>query len=140
MRQLKMIQHWGFNYICLWQQEAITQVDLKDHSYRDVARTLVEDFKSATFDEKSAMPSWATQRHIYGCVEHEILLKEQCALSLDAPNDAYILEPFPEDEFKLVECRGILATLDVCVNETTPTVFYDEEGYNVIPICMIKVN
>ena len=50
------------------------------------------------------------------------------------------LKPFPEDEFKPIEWRGILATLDICVNETTPTVFCDEEGYNVIPICMIKVS
>ena len=79
-------------------------------------------------------------RHTYGCVEHQTLLKEQCALNRDAPDDAYIPEPFLEEEFKPVEWRDILATLDVCVNETMPTVFCDEEGYNVIPICMIKVN
>ena len=61
-------------------------------------------------------------------------------MNRDAPDDAYIPEPFPEDEFKPIEWRGILATLDVCVNETTPTVFCNEEGYDVIPICMIKVN
>ena len=38
MRQLKMIQDWGFNYIYLRQQEAITRVNLKDHSYKDVAQ------------------------------------------------------------------------------------------------------
>ena len=68
------------------------------------------------------------------------LLKEQCALNRDVPDDAYIPVPFPKDEFKPVEWRGILATLDICVNETTPIVFCDEEGYNIIPICMIKVN
>ena len=56
MRQLNMIQDWGFNYIYLWQQEAITQVNLKDHSYRDVAQTPMEDFESATIDTKSAVP------------------------------------------------------------------------------------
>ena len=32
----------------------------------------------------------------------------------------------------------IVATLDVCVNETTPTILCDDEGYDIIPIEMIK--
>ena len=39
MRQLKMIQDWGFNYIYLKQPQAITRINLGDHSYRDVAET-----------------------------------------------------------------------------------------------------
>ena len=65
MRQLKMIQDWGFNYIYLRQQEAITRINLLDHSYRDVARTPIEDFESATLTTKSSKPSWMN-----GCVEH----------------------------------------------------------------------
>ena len=143
MRQLKMIQDWGFNYIYLRQQEAITRVNLKDHSYRDVAWTPVEDFESTTTDIKSTIPSWAnTQTHLWMCgaSDTDSLLKEQCALSRDAPDEAYVPEPFPEDDFEPIKWRGILATLDVCVNKTTPTVFCDEEGYNVIPICMINVH
>ena len=37
MRQLKMIQDWGFNYIYLRQQEAITRINLSNHSLRNVA-------------------------------------------------------------------------------------------------------
>ena len=58
-----------------------------------------------------------------GALDTGSLLKEQCALNRDAPDDAYMPEPFLEEEFKLIEWRGILATLDVFVNETTPTVF-----------------
>ena len=29
--------------------------------------------------------------------------------------------------------------MDVCVNEVTPTVFCDEEGYDIIPIHMVGV-
>ena len=143
MRQLKMIQDWGFNYIYLRQQEAITRVNLKDHSYRDVARMPVEDFESATTDIKSTVPSWANaQTHLWMCGVSDIdnLLKEQCDLNRDTPDDAYVPEPFLEDEFEPIEWRGILATLDVCVNEMTPTIFCDEEGYDIIPICMIKVS
>ena len=53
MRQLKMIQDWGFNYIYLRQEDAITRINLADHSYRDVARTPIEDFESATATDKS---------------------------------------------------------------------------------------
>ena len=79
MRQLKMIQDWGFNYIYLRQQEAITRVNLKDHSYRDVAWTPVEDFESATTDIKSTIPSWANaQTHLWMCgaSDTDSLLKE----------------------------------------------------------------
>ena len=53
-----MIQDWGFNYIYLRQQEVIARINLVDHSYKDVARTLIENFESATFLEKSTKPSW----------------------------------------------------------------------------------
>ena len=58
MRQLKMIRDWGFNYIYLRQQEAITRINIIDHSYCDAARTPVEDFESATMTEKSSRPLW----------------------------------------------------------------------------------
>ena len=56
MRQLKMIQDWGFNYIYLRQQEAITCINLIDHSHRYVARTPIKEFESATMTEKSSKP------------------------------------------------------------------------------------
>ena len=46
MRQLKMIQDWGFNYIYLRQPQVVTRINLSNHSYQDVARTPVEDFES----------------------------------------------------------------------------------------------
>ena len=58
MRQLKMIQDWGFNYIYLRQNEAITRINLLDHSYRDVARTPIEDYESATLITISSQQSW----------------------------------------------------------------------------------
>ena len=32
-----------------------------------------------------------------------------------------------------------LATVDVCVNEVTPTVFCDEEGYDLVPFRMVSI-
>ena len=57
MRQLRMIQDWGFNYIYLQQNEAITRISLIDHSYRDVARTPIEDYESATLITISSQQS-----------------------------------------------------------------------------------
>ena len=48
MWQLKMIQDWGFNYIYLRQDTSITKVNMRDHSFRDVAKTPIEDFEFAT--------------------------------------------------------------------------------------------
>ena len=48
MRQLKMIQDWGYNYIYLRHAHATTCIDLKDHSYKDVAHTPVRDMISRT--------------------------------------------------------------------------------------------
>ena len=36
-----MIQDWVYNYIYLHHEHAITEVDLKDHSYKDVINTSV---------------------------------------------------------------------------------------------------
>ena len=54
-------------------------------------------------------------------------------------DEDYILEPFPNDQFIPDAWQDVLATVDVCVNEVTPTVFCDEEGYDIIPVHMIRV-
>ena len=46
MRQLKMIQDWGYNYIYLCQPSVTTRIDLRDHSYKDVLNTPVKDMVS----------------------------------------------------------------------------------------------
>ena len=54
-------------------------------------------------------------------------------------DEDYILKPFPNDQFIPDTWQDVLATVDVCVNEVTPTVFCDKEGYDIIPIHMVKV-
>lgn len=44
MRQLKVIQDWGFDHVYLRQESAITRVNAGDHSYINVAKTPVENF------------------------------------------------------------------------------------------------
>ena len=47
-------------------------------------------------------------------------------------NEADILEPFPNNQFITDARMDVLATVDVCVNETCPIVFYDDEGYGLV--------
>lgn len=56
MRQLKMIQDWGYNYLYLRQPNATTRIDLKDHSFKDVQNTPVKDFETSTMEDTTL--SW----------------------------------------------------------------------------------
>ena len=40
-----MIEDWGTNYVYLRQPKAITRINLIDHFYQNVAKTLVEEFE-----------------------------------------------------------------------------------------------
>ena len=93
MRQLNMIQNWGFNYICLWQDTAITRVNMRDHSFKDVARTPVEDFEFAT--TSYAKSSWiGKSTHLWMCGTSQNGDQKEREGKESEPND-YIHEPFP---------------------------------------------
>ena len=96
MRQLKMIQDWGYNYIYLRQQEATTRINLQDHSYRDVARTPVEDFEFATRTTKSSIPSWVNSTsHLWMCGASDNGKEPE----KEKEEENYIRDPFPNDKF-----------------------------------------
>ena len=50
MRQFKMLQDWGFDYLYLRQETSVTRVNLKNHSYRNVIALPVEEFDFASFE------------------------------------------------------------------------------------------
>ena len=54
------------------------------------------------------------------------LTREEGKGNSDFEDSDYIPQPFPEQLMEPLEWTQILATLDVCVNEVTPTRFYDE--------------
>lgn len=139
MRQLKMVQDWGYNYIYLRHLGNTTQINLQDHSYRDVNRTPVEDFDSAMATE-SQIPAWLNSKAhlwIYGASECGSQVEEG-ERDRSFEDSDYIPDPFPEEMFEPLEWTQILATLDVCVNEVTPTKFCDKNGLDIVPICMIN--
>ena len=111
MRQLKMIQDWGYNYICLHHPNATTRIDLRDHSYKDVVNTLVRYMVSTVAHEES-MPSWLVNGPPLWLSE----AINKSGKESDASSSNYILKPFPKEEFKPYGWHDILATLDVCAN------------------------
>ena len=62
-----------------------------------------------------------------GASEDGSLRKEDCALERSDNDEEYVPDPFPEEMFEPIEWMQMLANIDVCVNETTPTKFVDEE-------------
>ena len=61
MRQMKMIQEWGYNFIYLRQPSATTHISLKDHSYKDVNYTLIRDMVSVV-ERIDSLPSWLVHK------------------------------------------------------------------------------
>ena len=67
MRQLKMVQDWGYDYIYLRQPGIITRINLKTHHYKDINRTPVEEFESATSTEMQAMTFSKSNTQLWMC-------------------------------------------------------------------------
>ena len=57
----------------------------------------------------------------------------------DGESEEYVPKPFPEKQFEPLGWNDILATLDVCTNEVTLTMFCDEEGYDLFSFQMVRV-
>ena len=95
MRQLKMIQDWGYNYLYLRQPNATTRIDLKDHSFRDVRSTPVKDFETSTMEDTT--PSWLEKgKPLWLCGLDEDGSEQKSKTD----SDGYILEPFPEQDIE----------------------------------------
>ena len=51
----------------------------------------------------------------------------------------YIPESFLEHKFEPLGWIDVLAIATICVNDVTPTLFCDKEGFDIIPIQMVNV-
>ena len=66
MRQFHMVQDWGFDYLYLRHENAITRVNLKTHDYRDVTHMPMEEFDSGSskasddLESNSSIGMWVT--------------------------------------------------------------------------------
>ena len=94
MRQMKMIQNWGYDYIYSCQPSGTTCISLKDHSYKDVNYTPIKDVISV-IEKTDSLPYWLVHKEPVWLCE----VKEKPSNSKEELN-GYILEPFPKHEFE----------------------------------------
>ena len=122
--------------------ETTTRINMKNHSYRDVKQTPVEDFDSATMTG-SEIPAWLGQsKELWMCGASQCgsLKREECILERAIEDKDYAAEPFPEEALEPLEWQKIVATLDVCATQDCPTIkFCDAEGFDVVPYYMMSV-
>ena len=138
MRQFKMIQDWGYNYLYLRQESAITRVNLKNHSYRDVTYSPVEEFDSASSEVSHSTLSYANAKLWICDASRRSVQTDGSAWCRDVMDEAYLPIPFPEETLEPVEWSHILATIDVSSLQH-PTKFCNPDGYDIIPIRMVQV-
>ena len=132
MQQLRVIQDWGYNYLYLCQERVTTSVDLRNHSYKDVMGTPVQDMVT-TLGQENSIPSWLVHADPLG-LDGVGSSKE----SSQGEENPYIPEPFPEYELEPYGWNDILPTIDVCAH-VHATKHCDEEGYDIRSIYMVKV-
>ena len=133
-----MVQDWGYNYIYLRNKSAITRVNLKDHSHRDVTRMPMEEFDSASL-ELSDSSNEDQKENLWMCgASKASMVTDGSEWCRDVMDEAYVPIPYPEEKFEPVEWMHCLATLDVSTVHRGIK-FCNEEGYDIIPIQMVAL-
>ena len=141
MRQLMVLEDWGYDYLYLRHEDVTTRVNLKDHTFRDVTKTPVDEFESASSDLTPRTSTATTSvKDAWICeVPSQDLLEEDKRKTDRLINiKDYIPIPFPEDDIDPYEWIHTLATMDVCALPPQ-TQFCDEEGYEIVPVRVVTV-
>ena len=103
MCQLRMIQDWGYNYLYLHHEMAITRVNLKNHSYRDVMHTPVEEFDLA-LSEYSNSYNEEHHENLWICgASKAIMVTNGSKWHKEVMHEAYVSIPHPKEKFELIE-------------------------------------
>ena len=110
---------------------------MRDHSFRDVAKTPMEDFESATIFYSK--PSWIGKpTHLWMCGTLENGDLKEKEKNESEIND-YTPESLLEHKFEPSGWNDVLATVTICVDDVTPTLFCDKDGFDIIPVQMVNV-
>ena len=140
MRQLRVIQDWGFDYLYLRHDDITTRVNLIDHTYRDIVKTPIDDFDSCS---SGLSPNTASSS---GYLENALLFQDPAEAILAEnkywtdkalQDEAYILHPFPKHLMDEHEWIHVLAALDTCTIRNGPQ-FCDDDEHDIIPIQMVN--
>ena len=100
MRQFKMIQDWGYDYLYLRHETAITRVNLKNHSHRDVTHTPMEEFDSAS-SENSDSSDEKDQENLWVCgASRKSIMTDGSEWRKDVMDEYYIPIPFQEEKLQ----------------------------------------
>lgn len=136
MRQFRMIQDWSYNYLYLRHEGVVTQVNLKNHIYRDVSKSPIEEFDSNSSDN-SEETTFVEKAELWVCgALCKGLKPEDVVIDRSIPDKAYVPLPFLEHQLDPQEWIHALATLSICALPKK-TKFCDPYGYDIIPIRMI---
>ena len=138
MRQFRMIQDWGYNYLYLRHKSVVTRVNLRSHRYRDVTKSPVEEFDSGSSDETESTLS-VDKAGLWICgTSCKDLKPEDVVIDRSVTDEAYVPLPFPEHLIDPQEWIHVFATLSTCALPKQ-TQFCDPDGYDIIPIRMISI-
>ena len=108
-----MVQDWGYEYLYLRHETAITRVNLKNHSHRDVTYTPMEEFDSAS-SENSDSTEEKDQENLWVCgASRKSVMTDGSEWCKDVMNEAYIPIPFQEEKLKPEEWTQEFAILGV---------------------------
>ena len=132
-----MIQDWGYNYLYLRHDGVITQVNLRNHEYRDVTHSPVEEFDSASSEDSLDAIGKPNELWMCGtsCRSIEIGIQES-AEAKRVREQPYVPLLFPEHLIDPQEWVHVLATLTTCALPKS-TKFCDEDGYDIVPVRML---
>ena len=134
-----MVQDWGFDYIYLRHECALTRVNLKNHTYRDVTHMPMEEFDSGLSECSMEDSEQANNPNLWLCgASKSSIQTDGSQWCKEVLNEYYMPCPFFEDLMEPLEWIHSLATLDTSVVRSGAK-FCDVEGYDAHPFLMIDV-
>ena len=134
MRQTMMIQDWGFDYLYVRHDHVITRINLKNHSYRDVTYSPVEEFDSMT----SAQTDYMHAKSLKNIQQLESIPEDDSSkiIPRGVYDDYYMSDLSPVDLDLEEEWMHVLATVDAC-DAKIGTKFCDDNGSVKMDFMMI---
>ena len=108
-----MVQDWGYDYLYLHDEMAITRVNLKNHSHRDVTHTPMEEFDSAS-SENSDSSDEKDHENLWVCgASRKSTMTDGSEWCKDVMDEAYIPIPFQQEKLNPAEWKEEFEILGV---------------------------
>lgn len=123
MRQMQVIQDWGFDYLYFRYDDVTTRVNLEDFTYRDVMRTPVDDFdsfSSGLTPNEASSSYYIENAWIFQSPTEATLAEDKYLTDKALQEETYTLHPFLEHLLDDHEWMHVLAALDTCTIHNGP--------------------